>query len=117
MNFGLFLMILILFILFVVVKPEHKVNSLSSNQTVVENRGAEFNCSTDAVPNVLEYRWFKDGIQITNSGDYSITAITDGEKLTVMQAKKTSAGLYSCDGRNALGTGKKKSAYLIVNCK
>lgn len=117
MNFSVFLIILILFTLFVAVKPEHKVNSLSSNQTVVENRDAEFNCRTDAVPDVLDYRWFKDGNQISESGDYTITSITDGERLTVKQAKKTSTGLYSCDGRNALGTGKKKSAYLIVNCK
>lgn len=117
MNFSVFLIILILFTLFVAVKPEHKVDSLSSNQTVVENRDAEFNCRTDAVPDVLDYRWFKDGNQISESGDYTITSITDGERLTVKQAKKTSTGLYSCDGRNALGTGKKKSAYLIVNCK
>lgn len=96
-------------------KPEHKVNSLSSNLTVLEDRNAEFNCRTDAVPGVLDYRWFKDGVQISNSGDYTITPITDGERLTVNRAKKASAGVYSCDGRNALGTGKQKSAYLIVN--
>ena len=117
MSFGLFLIILLLFSLFDVVKPEHKVTSLSSNQTVVEDRDAVFNCRTDAVPSVLEYRWFKDGIQISNSAQYTIMPISDGERLTVKQAKKNSAGQYSCDGRNALGTGEKKFAYLLVNCK
>ena len=117
MIFDLLLKILISFTLFVAVKPEHKVTSLSSNQTVVENRDGEFYCRTDAVPDVLEYRWFKDDIQISNSGDYIISPVTDGEKLTVKEAKKTSAGFYSCEGRNALGTGKRKSAYLLVNCK
>ena len=108
---------LVLFILFVTVKPEHKVNSLSSNITVVEDRDAVFYCQTEAVPGVLEYRWFKNGNQISNSVDYTITPVVDGERLTVKQAKKGSAGQYSCDGRNALGTGETKSAYLLVNCK
>ena len=106
-----------LFILFVAVKPEHKANSLSSNQTVVEGRDAEFCCHTDAFPGVLEYRWFKDGIQISSSGDYTITPISDGQRLTIAQVKKSSAGRYSCDGRNELGTGERKSASLLVNCK
>ena len=93
------------------------MNSLSSNQTVLDGRDAEFFCQTDAVPGVSGYRWFKDGIQIFNSGDYTITQLSDGERLTVRQAKKSSAGQYSCDGRNALGIGEKKSAYLLVNCK
>ena len=84
---------------------------------MLEGRDAEFYCQTDAVPGVLEYRWFKDGIQISNSGDYTITQLSDEERLTVKQAKKSSAGQYSCDGRNALGFGEKKSAYLLVNCK
>jgi len=104
-------------ILFVADKPEHQGNSLSSNQTVVEGRNAEFYCRTDAFPGVLDYRWFKDGIQIVNSADYTITSLSDGERLTIQQAKKSSAGQYSCDGRNELGTGKRKYASLLVNCK
>jgi len=91
------------------------VNSFSSNITVVENRDAVFYCRTEAVPGVLEYRWFKNGNQISGSGDYTITPIVDGERLKIKQAKKGSAGRYSCDARNALGTGETKSAYLF--CK
>jgi len=94
-------------------KPEHKVNSLSSNISVVENRDAVFYCRTEAVPGVLEYRWFKNGNQISGFGDYTITTIVDGERLKIKQAKKGSAGRYSCDARNALGTGETKSAYLF----
>lgn len=108
---------LVLFILFATVKPEHKVNSLSSNITVVEDRDAVFYCRTEAVPGVLEYRWFKNGNQISDSVDYTIAPIVEGETLTVKQAKKGSAGRYSCDARNDLGTGETKSAYLLVNCK
>lgn len=103
--------------MFVSVKPQHKVNSLSSNQTVVEDRDAQFDCRTEAVPAAFRYRWFKGGNQIFNSGDYTITTISDGQRLTVKRAKKNSAGQYSCDGENALGIGEKKSAYLLVNCK
>ena len=93
------------------------MDSLITNQTVVEGRNAEFYCRLEAFPTGITYRWFKDGSQIFDSGDYSIDTISDGERLTVKQAKKSSAGQYSCDGSNALGTGVRKSAYLLVNCK
>ena len=103
---------------FVTVKPAHKSNSLISNQTVVEGRNAEFYCRTEAFPAATQYRWFKDDNQISNSADFTIDKISDAEsRLTVNNAKKTSAGRYSCEGENSVGTGKKKSAFLLVNCK
>ena len=93
------------------------MDSLISNQTVVEGRSVEFFCRLEAFPSFITYRWLKDGSQIFDSGDYTISTISDGERLTVKQAKKSSAGQYSCDGSNTLGTGERKSAYLLVNCK
>ncbi|KAL9964612.1 hypothetical protein ACROYT_G028274 [Oculina patagonica] len=98
-------------------KPQHRVNSLQSNQTEVEGRNAEFYCRLEAVPSGITYRWFKGGSQIFDSGDYTIDTISDGQRLTVNQVKKGSAGQYSCEGQNTLGTGERKSAYLLVNCK
>ncbi|XP_078379822.1 hemicentin-2-like isoform X2 [Oculina patagonica] len=96
-------------------KPQHKVDSLQSNQTEVEGRNAEFYCRLEAVPSGITYRWFKGGSQIFGSGDYTIDTISDGQRLTVNQVKKGSAGQYSCEGQNTLGTGERKSAYLLVN--
>ena len=90
---------------------------MKSNQTVVEGRNAEFYCRLEAIPTGITYKWFKDGSQIFDSEDYSIDTVSDGERLTVKQAKKTSDGQYSCEGTNTLGTGERKSAYLLVNCK
>ncbi|KAL9964639.1 hypothetical protein ACROYT_G028311 [Oculina patagonica] len=96
-------------------KPQHKVDSLQSNQTEVEGRNAEFYCRLEAVPTAITYRWFKGGSQISDSVDYTIDTISDGQRLTVKQVKKGSAGQYSCYGQNELGTGERKSAYLLVN--
>ena len=105
------------FFFFFSVRPQHKGNSLISNQTVVEGRNAEFYCRLEAFPTGITYKWFKEGNLISNSGDYSIDAISNGWRLTIKQAKKNSAGQYSCEGTNDLGTGERKSAYLLVNCK
>ncbi|KAL9964649.1 hypothetical protein ACROYT_G028323 [Oculina patagonica] len=96
-------------------KPQHKGNSLISNQTVAEGRDAEFYCRTEAFPTSTSYRWFKDGNQISNSNDYAIEEINDEEsRLIVRQANKSSAGRYSCDGENDVAVGAEKSTYLTV---
>ncbi len=99
------------------VKPQHRVDSLQSKRTVVEGQNAELYCRLEALPTGITYRWFKDGSQIFDSGDYTINTISDGQRLTANQVKKSSAGQYSCEGQNALGVGERKSAYLLVNCK
>ena len=100
------------------VRPVHKTNSLSSNQTVMEGRTATFLCITEAFPTATAYKWFKDGIEITNSQDFETLKIIDTQsRLRIKNAKKGSAGQYSCDGTNAVGTGDRKSAFLLVNCK
>ncbi|XP_078351543.1 fibroblast growth factor receptor 3-like isoform X2 [Oculina patagonica] len=96
-------------------KPQHRVNSLQSNQTKVEGRNAEFYCRLEAVPSGITYRWFKGGSQILDPEDYTIGTISDGQRLTVKKVKKRSAGQYSCEGQNTLGTGERKSVYLLVN--
>ena len=100
------------------VRPVHKKNSLSSNQTVLEGRSATFYCLTEAFPTATTNKWFKDGNEISNSQDFETLKISDTEsRLTIKNAKKGSAGQYSCDGTNAVGTGDRKSAFLLVNCK
>nr|XP_058946995.1 fibroblast growth factor receptor-like [Pocillopora verrucosa] len=97
-------------------RPVHKTNSLSSNQTVVEGRTATFLCLTEAFPTATAYKWFKDGIEITNSQDFETLKISNTQsRLRIKNAKKGSAGQYSCDGTNAVGTGDRKSAFLLVN--
>ncbi|XP_078379865.1 protein turtle homolog B-like isoform X3 [Oculina patagonica] len=96
-------------------KPQHRVDSLQSKRTVVEGQNAELYCRLEALPTCITYRWFKDGSQIFDSGDYTINTISDGQRLTANQVKKSSAGQYSCEGQNALGVGERKSAYLLVN--
>ncbi|XP_066025272.1 neural cell adhesion molecule 1-like [Pocillopora verrucosa] len=97
-------------------RPVHKTNSLSSNQTVVEGRTATFLCLTEAFPTATAYKWFKDGIEITNSQDFETLKISNTQsRLSIKNAKKGSAGQYSCDGTNAVGTGDRKSAFLLVN--
>ena len=96
----------------------HKTNSSSSNQTVVEGHTAIFLCFTEAFPTATTYKWFKDGIEINNSQDFETLKISDTQsRLTIKNAKKGSAGQYSCGGTNAVGTGDRKSAFLLVNCK
>ena len=103
---------------YLTVRPVHKTNSLSSNQTVVEGRTATFLCLTEAFPTATAYKWFKDGIEITNSQDFETLKISNTQsRLRIKNAKKGSAGQYSCDGTNAVGTGDRKSAFLLVNCK
>lgn len=99
------------------VKPQHKVDSLASNQTVAEGGDAEFYCRTEANPVATQYRWFKDGRQINNSGHYVIKQISDGESgLTVKQTNKSNAGQYSCVGENDVAIGLRKSVFLVVKC-
>ena len=88
-----------------------------SNQTVVEGRNVEFFCRLEAFPTGITYKWFKGSNQIFDSADYSIDTISDGQRLTIKKAKKSSDGQYSCEGSNTLGTGERKSAYLLVSCK
>ena len=103
---------------YLTVRPVHKTNSLSSNQTVMEGRTATFLCITEAFPTATAYKWFKDGIEITNSQDFETLKIIDTQsRLRIKNAKKGSAGQYSCDGTNEVGTGNRKSAFLLVNCK
>ena len=100
------------------VRPVHKKNSLSSNQTVLEGRTATFYCLTEAFPTATTNKWFKDGNEISNSQDFETLKISDTEsRLTIKNAKKGSVGQYSFDGTNAVGTGDRKSAFLLVNCK
>nr|XP_058962910.1 hemicentin-2-like [Pocillopora verrucosa] len=97
-------------------RPVHKKNSLSSNQTVLEGRTATFYCLTEAFPTATTNKWFKDGNEISNSQDFETLKISDTEsRLTIKNATKGSAGQYSCDGTNAVGTGDRKSAFLLVN--
>ena len=103
---------------YLTVRPVHKTNSLSSNQTVVEGRTTTFLCITEAFPTATTYKWFKDGNEISNSQDFETLKISDTQsRLTIKNAKKGSAGQYSCDGTNEVGTGNRKSAFLLVNCK
>ena len=103
---------------YLTVRPVHKTNSLSSNQTVVEGRTTTFLCITEAFPTATTYKWFKDGNEISNSQDFETLKISDTQsRLTIKNAKKGSAGQYSCDGINEVGTGDRKSAFLLVNCK
>ena len=90
---------------------------MERNQTELEGQNAEFFCRLEANPTAITYRWFKGGNQISDSADYTIDSLFNGQRLTVKQVKKSSAGQYSCEGQNDLGTGERKSAYLTVNCK
>lgn len=98
-------------------KPAHKVNSLSSNQTVLQGNDATFYCLTEAFPTATTYRWFKDDNQITNSANFEIFNAGGAEesKLTIKNAQNGTAGQYSCDGTNRVGTGERKTAFLLVN--
>ncbi|XP_066025226.1 hemicentin-2-like isoform X2 [Pocillopora verrucosa] len=97
-------------------RPVHKKNSLCSNQTVLEGHTATFYCLTEAFPTATTNKWFKDGNEISNSQDFETLKISDTEsRLTIKNATKGSAGQYSCDGTNAVGTGDRKSAFLLVN--
>ncbi|XP_022808570.1 B-cell receptor CD22-like, partial [Stylophora pistillata] len=100
-------------------KPTHKLNSLSSNQTVLQGNDATFNCRTEAFPTATTYRWFNDGNQITNSTKFEIFNVGGAEesRLTIKNAQKGTAGQYSCDGTNGVGTGERKTAFLLVNYK
>ncbi|PFX11217.1 Hemicentin-1 [Stylophora pistillata] len=101
------------------VKPAHKLNSLSSNQTVLQGNDATFNCLTEAFPTATTYRWFKDGNRITNSANFEIfdAGGVEESRLTIKKAQKGTAGQYSCDGTNGVGTGERKTAFLLVNYK
>lgn len=97
-------------------KPQHKVNSLERNETVYLGRDAMFYCRTEAFPIAIQYSWFKDDFQISNSRDYTIDNFGFGEsRLTVKQVTKSSVGRYSCYGNNDVGNGKKKSVFLTVH--
>lgn len=99
-------------------RPQHKANSLVRNETVVLGRDATFYCRTEAFPVKIGYSWFKGDNQIYNSQDYAIDNFRNGEsRLTVKQVKKSSAGRYSCYGRNDVGNGLKKSVFLTVHCE
>ena len=77
-----------------------------------------FYCRAQAFPIDIQYSWFKDDFQISNSRDYTIDNLGFGEsRLTVKQVKKSSAGRYSCYGRNDVGNGKRKTVFLTVQCK
>ena len=104
---------------YLAVKPTHKLNSLSSNQTVLQGNDATFNCRTEAFPTATTYRWFNDGNQITNSAKFEIFNVGGAEesRLTIKNAQKGTAGQYSCDGTNGVGTGERKTAFLLVYCK
>ncbi|XP_022777509.1 neural cell adhesion molecule 1-A-like, partial [Stylophora pistillata] len=99
--------------------PAHKVNSLNSNQTVLQGNDATFYCLTEAFPTATTYRWFKDGNQITNSANFEILNVVGAEesRLTIRNTQKGTAGPYSCDGTNRVGTGERKTAFLLVNYK
>ena len=99
-------------------KPQHKADSLVRNETVVLGRDATFYCRTEAFPVSIRYSWFKGDNQIYNSQDYAIDNFRNGEsRLTVKQVRKSSAGRFSCYGRNDVGNGHKKSVFLTVHCK
>ena len=99
-------------------RPQHKANSLVRNETILLGRDATFYCRTEAFPVKIQYSWFKGSNQIFDSQDYAIVNFRDGEsRLTVKQVKKSSAGRYSCYGRNDVGNGLTKAAFLTVNCK
>ena len=84
---------------------------------MVEGSDAEFYCRTEAHPVATQYRWFKDGRQINNSGYNVIKQISHGEsELTVKQTNKSNAGQYSCVGENDVAIGLRKSAFLVVKC-
>ncbi|XP_022778540.1 carcinoembryonic antigen-related cell adhesion molecule 16-like, partial [Stylophora pistillata] len=104
---------------YLAVKPAHKLNSLSSNQTVLQGNDATFNCLTEAFPTATTYRWFKDGNRITNSANFEIfdAGGVEESRLTIKKAQKGTAGQYSCDGTNGVGTGERKTAFLLVNYK
>ena len=106
------------FIHFFVDRPQHKANSLVRNETVYLGRDATFYCRTEAVPTNIQYSWFKGDNQISNSQEYTINNFGNAEsRLIVKQVKKSSAGRYSCYGRNDVGNGHKKSVFLTVHCK
>lgn len=106
------------FIHFFVDRPQHKANSLVRNETVYLGRDATFYCRTEAFPPNIQYSWFKGDNQISNSREYTINNFGNGEsRLIVKQVKKSSAGRYSCYGRNDVGNGHKKSVFLTVHCK
>ena len=91
---------------------------MERNETVYLGRDAMFYCRTEAFPIAIQYSWFKDGFQISNSRDYTIDNFGFGEsRLTVKQVTKSSVGRYSCYGNNDVGNGKKKSVFLTVHCK
>ena len=99
-------------------RPQHKANSLVRNETVELGRDATFYCRTEAFPVKIQYSWFKGYNQIYNSQDYAIDNFRNGEsRLTVKQVKKSSAGRYSCYGRNDVGNGHTKAVFLTVHCK
>ena len=99
-------------------RPQHKANSLVRNETVDLGRDAIFYCRAEAFPVNIQYSWFNGDNQIYSSQDYAIDNFRNGEsRLTVKQVKKSSAGRYSCYGRNDVGNGLKKSVFLTVHCK
>ena len=87
------------------------------NQTLDEGSDALFICRADAYPVSITFNWFKNLTKISGNAEFSIVSSGSESRLTVKQIKKDSANRYSCSGRNAVGTGEKKSVFLKVRCK
>ena len=92
---------------------------LTSNQSLNDGLDAVFLCEAEAYPTAITYSWFKDGRLILSdpSGQFYIDTEGLRSRLTAKQITKDSAGQYSCSGQNILGTGKRKSTFLAMNCK
>ena len=81
-----------------------------------KEREGRLKCDPEAAPRPSEFKWYKDGQQLSITGRYSVTA--DGT-LVINKVDRQDAGNYSCYAKNFLGeaTSKPASATVFGNYK
>ena len=74
-------------------------------------REGRLKCDPEAAPRPSEFKWYKNGQQLTPTGRYSVTA--DGT-LVINTVERQDAGRYSCYAKNFLGNATSKYASATV---
>nr|CAD7257651.1 unnamed protein product [Timema shepardi] len=96
-------------------KPGHA--RISPDKPIAsEGSGVTLTCS--ATPPgwpAPQYRWWRDGEQMTGSGMVPATVLATGQKYTIPSAHLGSEGRYHCQATNEMGHGEPASVMLEVH--
>ncbi len=92
----------------VYLKPRFR--DLDPNIRVIEGNRAVIECKVDAKPRA-DIRWLKAGRPLDPSTSNMILS-PGGERLMILEAKRTDAGSYSCVAKNA--AGESEASFTVV---